>query len=82
MKAVRLGDIQDFPFLEPPDYRQIKDGFASFGDGLDMSGYQASGLRGALLFTAIGLAIAGAGYRFGQYLAQKEAASPTVRATS
>lgn len=36
---------------------QIKDGFASFGDGLDMSGYQASGLRGALLFTAIGLAI-------------------------
>jgi ATP-dependent helicase HrpA len=27
MKALRLGDIQDFPFLEPPDYRQIKDGF-------------------------------------------------------
>ncbi|MGY2498740.1 hypothetical protein, partial [Klebsiella pneumoniae] len=36
---------------------QIKDGFASFGDGLDMSGYQEGGLRGALLFTAIGLAI-------------------------
>ena len=35
-----------------------------------------------LLATAIGLAIAGAGYRCGQYLAQKEAASPTVRATS
>ncbi|MEA2710905.1 MAG: ATP-dependent helicase HrpA, partial [Phycisphaerales bacterium] len=29
MKALRLGDIQDFPFLEPPDYRQIKDGFAT-----------------------------------------------------
>ena len=31
---------------------------------------------------AIGLAIAGAGYRFGQYLAQKDAASSAVRATS
>lgn len=36
---------------------QIKDGFASFGDGLDMTGYQESGLRGALLFTAIGMAV-------------------------
>lgn len=36
---------------------QIKDGFASFGDGLDMTGYQEGGLRGALLFTAIGMAI-------------------------
>ncbi|WP_255357669.1 hypothetical protein [Pseudoxanthomonas sp. Root630] len=33
-----------------------------------------------LLAVAIGLAIAGAGYRFGQYLAQKDAASPAVRA--
>uniref|UniRef100_UPI00241DE9A5 Na/Pi symporter n=1 Tax=Ectopseudomonas oleovorans TaxID=301 RepID=UPI00241DE9A5 len=32
-------------------------GFASFGDGLDMSAYQEGGLRGALLFTAIGMAI-------------------------
>ena len=31
---------------------QIKEGFASFGDGLDMSAYQEGGLRGALLFTA------------------------------
>ena len=36
---------------------QIKEGFASFGDGLDMTGYQESGLRGALLFTAIGMAV-------------------------
>lgn len=36
---------------------QIKDGFASFGDGLDMTGYQEGGWRGALLFTAIGMAI-------------------------
>ena len=27
MKFLRLGDIQDFPFVEPPDYRAIKDGF-------------------------------------------------------
>ncbi len=27
MKALHLGDIQDFPFVEPPDYRQIKDGY-------------------------------------------------------
>jgi len=27
MKALKLGDIQDFPFLEPPDYRAIRDGF-------------------------------------------------------
>ena len=35
-----------------------------------------------LLAVAIGLAIAGAGYRFGQYLAQKDAGNPAVRATS
>ena len=27
MKALRLGEIQDFPFIEPPDYRQIRDGY-------------------------------------------------------
>jgi ATP-dependent helicase HrpA len=27
MKALKLGDIQEFPFLEPPDYRAIRDGF-------------------------------------------------------
>ena len=36
---------------------QIKEGFASFGDGLDMTAYHESGLRGALLFTAIGMAV-------------------------
>ena len=36
---------------------QIKEGFASFGDGLDMTGLRENGLRGALLFTAIGMAI-------------------------
>jgi ATP-dependent helicase HrpA len=27
MKALRLGEVQDFPFIEPPDYRQIRDGY-------------------------------------------------------
>src|SRR5690606_30657723 len=27
MKAQRLGDVQSFPFVEPPDYRQVKDGY-------------------------------------------------------
>ncbi|MGE8361854.1 Na/Pi cotransporter family protein [Pseudomonas sp.] len=36
---------------------QIKDGFASFGDGLDMSALQADGVMGALLFTGIGMLI-------------------------
>lgn len=27
MKFLRLGDIQAFPFVEPPDYRLIRDGF-------------------------------------------------------
>jgi len=27
MKAQRLGEIQSFPFVEPPDYRQVKDGY-------------------------------------------------------
>ena len=35
-----------------------------------------------LLAVTIGLAIAGAGYRFGQYLAQKDSAGPAVRAAS
>jgi len=27
MKAFRLGSVEDFPFLDPPDYRMIKDGY-------------------------------------------------------
>jgi phosphate:Na+ symporter len=34
---------------------QLKDGFASFGDGLDMSAYQLPGVLGSLLFAGIGL---------------------------
>ncbi|HQY87525.1 MAG TPA: ATP-dependent RNA helicase HrpA, partial [Tepidisphaeraceae bacterium] len=29
MKALRLGAIEDFPFVDPPDYRFIKDGYQS-----------------------------------------------------
>ena len=27
MKSLRLGQVQDFPFIEPPDYRAIRDGY-------------------------------------------------------
>jgi ATP-dependent helicase HrpA len=27
MKALHLGEIQDFPFIDPPDYRAIRDGY-------------------------------------------------------
>src|SRR5687767_8165562 len=27
MKALRLGEVQEFPFLEPPDYRAVRDGY-------------------------------------------------------
>lgn len=36
---------------------QIKDGFASFGDGLDLTAYQADGLMGSLLFALVGLLV-------------------------
>lgn len=36
---------------------QIKDGFASFGDALDMITYQLPGLLGSLLFAGIGLLV-------------------------
>lgn len=35
---------------------QIKDGFASFGSGVDLSAYHAEGLIGQLLFVGLGLA--------------------------
>ncbi|MBT8767848.1 Na/Pi cotransporter family protein [Metapseudomonas boanensis] len=36
---------------------QIKDGFSSFGEGLDMTAYQADGLLGNLLFALVGLLV-------------------------
>ena len=36
---------------------QIKGGFASFGDTMDLTAYSANGLMGTLLFTGIGIAI-------------------------
>ena len=29
MKAFGLGDVQEFPFLDPPDYRAVRDGYAN-----------------------------------------------------
>ena len=28
MAAIDLGDVEDFPFLDPPDRRQVRDGIA------------------------------------------------------
>ena len=28
MAALRLGDVDDFPFLDPPDRRSVRDGVA------------------------------------------------------
>ena len=28
MAALGLGDVEDFPFLDPPDRRQVRDGIA------------------------------------------------------
>ncbi len=36
---------------------QLKEGFTSFGEALDMTAYQAQGLGGQLLFVGIGLAL-------------------------
>src|SRR5690606_2495233 len=36
---------------------QLKEGFTSFGDALDMTAYRAEGLGGQLLFVGIGLAL-------------------------
>lgn len=36
---------------------QIKDGFASFGDGLDLTAFQADGLMRSLLFALVGLLV-------------------------
>ncbi|MDB5296920.1 MAG: ATP-dependent helicase HrpA [Phycisphaerales bacterium] len=29
MKAFGLGNVQDFPFVDPPDYRSVRDGYAT-----------------------------------------------------
>ncbi|MGV8842971.1 MAG: Na/Pi cotransporter family protein [Pseudomonas sp.] len=36
---------------------QIKDGFGTFGDGFDLTGYQQDGMLGSLLFVGIGLLV-------------------------
>lgn len=32
MKAQRLGDLHDFPFVEPPDYRMVRDGYQTLAE--------------------------------------------------
>ena len=40
MAAIDLGDVEDFPFLDPPDRRQVRDGIALLQElgALDESG--------------------------------------------
>lgn len=52
MLALRLGDIEDFPFVDPPDRRFIKDGFRllyELGAVDDRQGLTATGRRLARL---------------------------------
>ncbi len=53
MKALRLGDIEDFPFLVPPDPRNVRDGYDTL---LEIGALEGGGLRADL--TAIGARLA------------------------
>jgi ATP-dependent helicase HrpA len=46
MAAIDLGDVEDFPFLDPPDRRQVRDGIALLQElgALDESGRKLTGL--------------------------------------
>ncbi len=45
MKALNLGNVEDFPFVEPPDSRQIKDGYETLRElGAVDAGYQITPL--------------------------------------
>ena len=46
MAAIDLGDVEDFPFLDPPDRRQVRDGIALLQElgALDESGKKLTGL--------------------------------------
>ena len=47
MAAIDLGDVEDFPFLDPPDRRQVRDGIALLQElgALDESRPQADAAR-------------------------------------
>lgn len=45
MKALDLGEIEDFPFLEPPDARSIRDGYDTL---LEIGALEGGGLRAEL----------------------------------
>jgi len=53
MKALDLGDIEDFPFLKSPDQRNIRDGYDTL---LEINALEGGGLRADL--TSIGRRIA------------------------
>lgn len=53
MHALDLGDIEDFPFIQPPDPRNIRDGYDTL---LEINALQSGGLR--MTLTEIGRRLA------------------------
>jgi ATP-dependent helicase HrpA len=50
MKAFRLGSVEDFPFLDPPDYRMVRDGYQTL--------HELAAIDGDNRLTDIGAALA------------------------
>jgi ATP-dependent helicase HrpA len=48
MAALELGDVEDFPFLDPPDARQVRDGVALLRELGALEPVSASGARNRL----------------------------------
>ncbi len=53
MHALELGDIEDFPFIDPPDPRAVRDGYDTL---LEINALQSGGLR--MTLTEIGRRLA------------------------
>lgn len=53
MKALNLGEVEDFPFLQPPDSRNVRDGYDTL---LELGALEGGGLRNDL--THIGAQLA------------------------
>jgi ATP-dependent helicase HrpA len=61
MAALELGDVEDFPFLDPPDARQVRDGVAllrELGALAPAGAPAADGVRPANRLTALGRRLA------------------------
>ena len=43
MKALDLGDIEDFPFIQPPAVQNVRDGYDTL---LEINALEGGGLKG------------------------------------